>query len=117
MRQFRSVGQGSIDMVYAKGGIAGQDLILGGTFGKNVEYHRHGNSGSRCTDLTAADLWAAAKELLPRRHVSSLRRCRPDVQSMPYLDCPSSLSIPPDERVLLGHEFFVQRVLGFGRSY
>ena len=73
MRQFRGVGQSGIDMVDAKGEIARQDLILGGTLGKTVEYHRDGNSRTRCTDLTAADLWAAAKELLPCRHMSSLR--------------------------------------------
>lgn len=82
MRQFRGVGQSSIDVVDAKGGIARQDLILCGALGKTVEDHRDGNSRPRCTDITAADLRATAKELLPRRHISSLRRSRPGVHSM-----------------------------------
>jgi hypothetical protein len=86
VRQFRGVGQSGIDVVYAKPGIARQDLILGGTLGKTVEYHRDGNSRPRCTDPTAADLWATAKERVPRRHISSLRGCGPDVHSMIGLD-------------------------------
>jgi hypothetical protein len=82
VRQFRGIGQSCINVVEAKGGIARQDLILGGTLGKTVQYHGDGYSGPCCTDLTAANLWVTAQELLPRRHMPSLRGCRPDVQSM-----------------------------------
>jgi hypothetical protein len=81
VRQFCGVGQSGIDVVEAKGGIARQDIILGGALGQTVEDHRNGNSGSRCTDLTAADLWATAQELLPSRQMSTLRGCRPGVHS------------------------------------
>ena len=86
VRQFCGVGQSGINVVDAQGGIARQNLILGGTLGKTVENHRDGNSGPCCTDLTAADLWATAKELLPRRHTSSLRGRRPNVHSIAGLD-------------------------------
>jgi hypothetical protein len=82
VRHFCGVGQSGIDVVDAKGRIARQDLISGGALGKAVEDHRDGNSGPRCTDLTAADLWTTAKELLPSRHTSSLRGSRPGVHSM-----------------------------------
>ena len=82
MRQFCRVGQGGIDVVNAQPGIAGQNLVLGGALGKTVKDHRDWNSGPRCTDLTAADLWATAQELLPHRHMSSLRSLRPGVHSM-----------------------------------
>lgn len=86
MRQFCGVGQSGIDVVDAKGRIARQDLILVGTFGKTVEDHGDGNSGPRCTDLTAADLWATAEELLPRRHIFSLLGRRPYVHFMTVAD-------------------------------
>ena len=82
MRQFCRVGQGSIDVVDAQGGVAGQNLVLGGTLGKTVKDRRDWNSGPRCTDLAAADLSATAQELLPRRHVSSLRGRRLGVHSI-----------------------------------
>src|ERR1035441_9426839 len=44
-------------------------LEAANTFGKAVEDHRNGNSGLRCADFAAADKWAAAKVLLPRRHM------------------------------------------------
>jgi RNA polymerase sigma-70 factor (ECF subfamily) len=82
MRQFRGVGQSGIDVVDPKGGIARQGFIPGGAFGKTIEDHGNRNSGPRRTDFSATDLWAAAKELLPRRHIFSLRGCRPDVHSI-----------------------------------
>jgi len=82
VRQFRGVRQSGIDVVGAQRGVTRQNLILGGTLGKTVEDHRDGNSGPRCTDLTAADLWATAQELLPRRHMPSLLGRRPNVRSL-----------------------------------
>ena len=53
MRQFRGVGQSGIDVVDPKGGIARQDFIPGGTFGKTIEDHGNRNSGPRRTDFSA----------------------------------------------------------------
>jgi len=72
MRQFCRIGQRRIDVVNAERGIAGQDLILGGALGKTVKYHCDRNPHARCTELTAADMWATVEELLPRRHMFSL---------------------------------------------
>jgi hypothetical protein len=94
VRQFRGEGQSGIDVFHAKGRVARQYLIPGGTLGKTVENHPDGNSGSRCTDLTAADLWATAKELSPRRHKPSLRGRSPDVHSMTVADSTNPFSGP-----------------------
>ena len=77
MRQFCCVGQRCIDVVNGQGGIAGQDLVLGGALGKTVQYYCDWNPGPRCTEFTAADLWATVEELLPRRDMSTLRGTAP----------------------------------------
>src|SRR5437868_2844956 len=69
-------------MVHAKRRVTRQEFLFGGALGKTVEYHRNGNASPRCANLTAADLWATTKKLVPRHHTSSLRGRCPGVQQM-----------------------------------
>ena len=52
-----------MNVVDAQGEIAGKDLFPGGALGKTVEDHRDGNSGPRCADFAATDLWMAVHSM------------------------------------------------------
>jgi hypothetical protein len=68
MHQLCRVGERCINVVHSQGGIAGQDLVLGSPLGKTIKYHCDWNPSPRRTEVATADLWATAKERLPRRH-------------------------------------------------